>query len=83
MLRNPAPLTREHYCYTSLQTYDTNKRYDPLKAHEVYGYPSTEGVLIKGVCAVELLHLNPDKFKRPTDPQTLRKRTSFVRDFEV
>jgi hypothetical protein len=71
MLRNPAPSAREHYCYSSLQTYDTNKRYDPLKAHEVYGYPSTGGVLIKGVCAVELLHLNLDKFKkanRSSDP---------------
>jgi hypothetical protein len=61
---NPAPSTREHYCHSSLQTYDTNKRYDPFKAHEVYGYPSTGGVLIKGVCAVELLHLNLDKFKK-------------------
>ena len=71
MIQNPASSAREHYCYSSTQTYDTNKRYDPLIAHEVYGYPSTGGVLIKGVCAVELLHLNLDKFKkanRSSDP---------------
>jgi hypothetical protein len=51
--------------------HDTNKRYRPLKGHVVYGYPSIGGVLIRGVSAVELLHLNLDRFKeanRSSDP---------------
>ena len=69
MLRNPAPSSDEISC--SLQTYDTDKRYRPLKGHFVYGYPSIGGVLIKGVSAVELLYLNLDRFKeanRSSDP---------------
>jgi hypothetical protein len=69
MFRNPAPSSDEIYC--SPQTYDTDKRYRPLKGHVVYGYPSIGGVLIKGVSAVELLHLNLDRFKeanRSSDP---------------
>ena len=61
MFQNPALSSDEIYC--APQTYDTNKRYRPLKGHVVYGYPSTGGVLIKGVSAVELLHLNLDRFK--------------------
>lgn len=69
MLRNPAPSSDEIYCEP--QTYDTDKRYRPLRGHVVYGYPSIGGVLIKGVRAVELLHLNLDRFKdanRSSDP---------------
>src|SRR5271155_602331 len=69
MFRNPALSSDEIYC--SPQTYDTDKRYRPLKGHVVYGYPSIGGVLIKGVTAVELLHLNLDRFKeanRSSDP---------------
>ena len=69
MLLNPAPSSDEPYC--APQTYDSFKRYRPLKGHVVYGYPSIGGVLIKGVSAVELLHLNLDRFKnanRSSDP---------------
>jgi hypothetical protein len=69
MLQNPALSSDKLYC--APQTYDTNKRYRPLKGHVVYGYPSIGGVLIRGVDAVGLLHLNLDRFKeanRSPDP---------------
>lgn len=61
MFYKPGPLTDGVSCRG--QIHDTNRRYEPLKGPVVYGYPSNGGTLIKGVSAVELLHLDLDRFR--------------------
>jgi hypothetical protein len=64
------------------QICDYTKRYEPLRGHIVYGYPSSGGVLIKGVGAVKLLHLNMDRFKDAKRASDLAEEDRFVRDFK-
>jgi hypothetical protein len=65
------PVLSAHGSSCPPQTYDNSKRYEPLRGHVAYGYPSSGGILIKAFNAVELLHLNLDRFKeakRSSDP---------------
>ncbi|KIW10170.1 hypothetical protein PV08_11131 [Exophiala spinifera] len=47
-------------------TYNYTERYNPRTGSFVFGYPSTGGVLIRGLGPVELVHLGLDRFKDAT-----------------
>ena len=61
--------------------FETSKRYDPLDGPVVYGHPSTttSGILIKTVTAVELLHLNLDRFRAATPSSDPADEDEFCR----
>src|SRR5436305_1496092 len=74
-IRYPRPTTHIVHLKCTTPTHDTG--------HVVNGCPSISGDLIKGVSAVELLHLNLDRYKEANRSHNLQTKMNFARNLEI